>query len=243
MPVSSKPVSRADLAASLATHDPAALRSVLHGAGLGHEPDDSARQLADRIADAIWWSYNTPLGYAAGFGTLEGIVADVARKLRIYVPGDLDGWGMIRELSAGLLADMNRRGVRVDELPPEARARLGRRWAASATMGAGAAGSAGAGWAAAKVAGWLSSPIFRWAPYIPRVGPVVGAVRTGAVVVSALSAPVALALAALSVNSALGANYYQLVPLLLGVGALGPAPVAEAVEVGGDIGYQRPAEA
>ncbi len=236
------PVSRADLAASLATVDADALRAVLQGAGLAHGPDDSPRQLADRIADGIWWSATTPLGYAAGAGTLESIVADVARKLRIYVPGDRDGWEMIRELTAGLLADMNRRGVRVDELPPEAQARLGRRWGAAATMGAGSAGSAGAWWGAGKVAGWLGAPIFRWAPYIPKVGAWVGAIRTGAVAVNLVAGPLALALAALSVNSALGANYHRLVPLLLGVGALGPLPVSEAVEVG-DVGSQRPAEA
>jgi hypothetical protein len=32
----------------------------------------------------------------------------------------------------------------------------------------------------------------------------------------------------LSLNSALGTNYHRLVPLVLGVGALGPEPVQDA---------------
>ena len=47
---------------------------------LRHRPHPA--QLATRIADAIWWNWSTPLGYAADRATLEDIVAHVARKLR-----------------------------------------------------------------------------------------------------------------------------------------------------------------
>jgi hypothetical protein len=224
-------VTRAELTESLSLHDPEALRAILDAAGVGDGGRTEARELAARLTDAIWWSYTTPLGYVAGTGSLEQIVAHVARTLRVYVPGDLDGWDALRELTRVLLEDLNRRGVRVDDLPPGAQARLGRRWGGAAVLGVGSAGSAGAWWASGKVAGLLATPIARLLPYVPTVGPWVGTVKAGAATIHLVSGPLAIALAVLSVNSALGANYRKLVPLLLGVGALGPSPVAEAEEV------------
>jgi hypothetical protein len=223
-------VSRADLAASLAVCEPEALKAILLAAELD-ATDAEAKVLAERITEAIWWNYSTPLGYAAGTSSLEAIVAHVSRRLRVYVPGDLDGWGMIHELTKGLLEDLNRRGIRVDDLPPTAQARLGKSWGGSITLGAGSASSAGAWYASGKVAGWLTGPIGRWLPYIPKIGPWIGAVGRGAVVVHAVSGPLAIAMGVLSVNSALGTNYRRLVPLLLGVGALAPQAVAEAQEL------------
>jgi hypothetical protein len=233
-------VSRAALATSLSLQDPAALRAILGAAGLAAPDDEAPRALAERIATAIWWNYQTPIGWLATEPSLEAIVAHVARKLRVYVPADQLGWDMIGDLTRGLLADLNRRGVRVDDLSPAARARLGRRWGGAVGFGTGAAGSGAARWGSGKVLGWLGSPIGRWLPWIPKVGPWVGRIRTGATAVYVVSGPLAIALAVLSVNSALGANYQRLVPLLLGVGALGPAPVADAEEV--PLG-QEPAEA
>ena len=46
--------------------------------------------------------------------------------------------------------------------------------------------------------------------------------------VHAVSGPLGIALAVLTFNQALGANYRKLVPLVLGVGALRPPPINEA---------------
>jgi len=234
-------VSRADLASSLAMQDGDALRAILTAADLPASPTDSPRVLAERITTAIWWNWQTPLGFAAIEPSLEAVVADVAHRLRVYVPGDGEGFGMIADLTQGLLEDLNRRGIRIDDLPPEAQARLGRRWVGTAGLGAGAAGSGAAWWGSGKVLGWLSSPIGRWLPYLPRIGPWFGAIRTGAGAVYLVSGPLGIALAVLSVNSALGANYRRLVPLLLGVGALRPCAVTDAEEIADP--SQRPAEA
>ncbi len=224
-------VSRADLTSSLSLQDPAALRAILLAADLEAPDDLGPSDLAERITRAIWWNYQTPIGWLATEPSLETVIHHVAHKLRVYVPGETLGWDRLAALTEGLLADLNRRGVRVDDLTPEAQARLGRTWGGAVGWGTGALGSAAARWGSGKVLGWLASPLGRWLPWIPKVGPWVGTVGNGATAVYAVSGPLAIALAALSVNSALGANYRRLVPLLLGVGALAPSPVADAVEV------------
>ncbi|MBA2322096.1 MAG: hypothetical protein H0V89_13200 [Deltaproteobacteria bacterium] len=234
-------VSRGDLASSLSMQDGDALRAILLAADLPAPAGESPRALAERITTAIWWNWQTPLGFATLEPPLESVVADVARKLRVYVPGDAAGFEMIAELTKGLLADLNRRGIRMDDLSPEAQARLGRRWAGTAGLGAGAAGSGAARWGSGKLLAWMSSPIGRWLPFLPKVGPWFVAIRTGAGAVHLVAGPLGIALAVLSVNHALGTNYRRLVPLLLGVGAMRPSAVADAEEIAG--AGQRPGEA
>jgi hypothetical protein len=77
----------------------------------------------------------------------------------------------------------------------------------------------------------LKTPIGRLLPLIPYVGPWVGVVKAGASAVHLVTGPLGVAMLVLSVNSSLGTNYARLVPLVLGVGALGPKPVDDAVVV------------
>ncbi|MEZ4235212.1 MAG: hypothetical protein R3F59_03420 [Myxococcota bacterium] len=74
----------------------------------------------------------------------------------------------------------------------------------------------------------LKTPIGRLLPLLPVVGPWVGVVRTGISGLHFVAGPLGIAMTVLSMNSALGSNYQRLVPLVLGVGALGPQGVSDA---------------
>lgn len=67
-------------------------------------------------------------------------------------------------------------------------------------------------------------------PLLPPLAPYVRSLRAGAGAVHAVAGPLGVALSVLSINQALGPSYRKLLPLLLGIGALGVDPAAEAVE-------------
>ena len=98
-------------------------------------------------------------------------------------------------------------------------------------LGGGAGGAWGARAASSAVLGFLDGPLGRLLPLLPPVAPWVRTVQGGASAVRAVSGPLGLALAILSANQALGTRYERLLPLLLGVGALGGCPVEMGVEV------------
>lgn len=225
------PVTRGALVDALAQEDPAALRDILAAAGCDPGPQDAARAVAQRLADQLWWSYATPLGYAWGTGSLEEIVAFVAHRLRLYVPRDEDGWAAVRTLAVAAAVDLERRGIPVGALPPGTVDRLGRPWVAPTLLAAGAAATWGAGGVAGALAATLGAPAWRWVGWVPAVGPATRTLRLAAGAARLASGPAAVALAAVAVNQAFGANPRVLVPLLLGVGALGPQPVVDAVEL------------
>jgi hypothetical protein len=227
---------RADLEKLLARHDPEALRLVLHASGVGLSAvpwrtvdEPTAATFAARIAEAIWWSYATPLGYVAGHASFEDIVGHLARKLGVAdrLVGDADGldptapvWVQVRRMTELLVGDLAEGGVRFDAIDEATRKRLGPGYGASVGLGSGAAGSFATRWTAARVLALFRTPIGRVLPYLPVVGPWVGAIRTGVGAVFAVSGPLGIALAVLSANSALGPSYRKLVPLVLGVGGL-----------------------
>ena len=71
------PTTRDDLRAALSHADPEALRAILVAAGVREGAEDqTASELADRVAKAVWWHATTPLGYASGTATLESIAPD-----------------------------------------------------------------------------------------------------------------------------------------------------------------------
>ena len=91
-----------------------------------------------------------------------------------------------------------------------------------------AASSLAAGWTANRILDLFKGPLGRLLPLLPVVGPWMGTIRWGAGAVSIVSGPLGIALSVASLNTALGSNYNKLLPLLLGVGALGPEPVNDA---------------
>lgn len=224
------PTTRAEVRASLAVHDPQALRAILDAARVSPRGAESSDELAGRIADALWWNYTTPLGYVADRTSLEDIVGHTARKLRVEhaVAEGGDAWMQLRALTVALVREVAAAGVSLEDLDPKTRAFIWPDWMPTLAYGAGASSSFGARWASGHVVRFLKGPIGRLLPLIPPIAPYVGAIRVGAGAVYTVSGPLGVALSVLTFNQALGSNYHRLVPLLLGVGALGPVSVEDA---------------
>lgn len=217
---------------TLAAHDPAALRAILVAAGITVRGEPSGASLAKRIADALWWYYCTPLGYLSDRATLDDIVAHAARRVgQAHRVTAADPWQASRQLAGALLDDLARQGVSLDDLDESTRKRIRRSWLPSLSLGSTAATAGGAFWTSGRVLGFLGGPIGRVLPWIPPLMPYVEGVRRGASAVRIVSGPLGVALTALSINQALGADDRKLIPLVLGVGALGPAPVSDAHEL------------
>ena len=225
---------RAELESSLSLQDPEALRLILDAAGVSARGQTTASGLASRIVDAIWWSYATPLGYVADRASFEDVVWHVARRLRVddRVDRSADGHEQVEQLTVALVGQVEAHGVRVDDLDADSRRRLGASWMPTVALGTSAGGSFATRWASGRVVDLLKTPVGRLLPLLPAVGPYVGAIKGAAVAVHAVAGPLGIALSVLTFNQALGANYRKLVPLVLGVGALRPAPVVDAEEVG-----------
>lgn len=221
------------LQAALAQQDPEALRLILAASEVDDRGAQTAPELAARIADAIWWNYATPIGYLAERATFEDVVRHLARRLKVdhRVDPDLPVWDQVDALTRVLVEEVPADGITVASLDEATRKRLSPSWIPSVGMGTGAAGSFATRWGTGHLLNLLRTPIGRLLPLLPGIGPWVGAIRTGAGALYVVSGPLGVALTVLSVNSALGTNYRRLVPLVLGVGALRPSPVEEAVEV------------
>jgi len=224
------PVSRQDVVDTLAVQDPAALRAILEAAGVSPRKAQTSRELGERLTSALWWSHCTPLGLAIGRTHLDDIVRHVGRKLRVHDQlGDGDAWTQLRQLALALAV---RHGpVGFGDLDPEVRKRLHPSWWPPSLYAAGSGSSFGAAALGKVIVRVGKGPIGRLLPYIPYLGPWWGAIRRGGGAAAVVGGPLGLAFAVLSVNSALGANYQKLVPILLGLGALGPDPVDEAMEL------------
>src|SRR5262245_42403099 len=99
---------RAELAAALAVQDADALRLVLRASDVDAGDVESAPDLAGRIADAIWWNYNTPLGYVAERGSFEDVVRHLARRFGVddRVDPDMPVWEQVRALTAALVGEI-----------------------------------------------------------------------------------------------------------------------------------------
>jgi hypothetical protein len=225
--------SREALERTLAVHDAAALRLILEASDVSPRDAESPTDLAKRVADAIWWNYSTPMGYLAERATFEDVVRHLARRLGVddRVDPDLDVWQQVASLTRAMVAELPVDGISIETLDESTRQRLSPSWLGAVGWGSGATSSFAARWGTGHIVALLKTPIGRLLPLIPYVGPWVGVVRAGASAVHVVSGPLGVAMMVLSVNSSLGANYARLVPLVLGVGALGPKPVEEAVVV------------
>lgn len=220
------PVTRQDVVDALAAHPAEALGALLEHARLdpGHE-DEPARALAERVAAALWWEYGTPLGYLAGRTTFDAIVDQVARRLKIdgALPAG-DAWARLDAMTRLVVREHG--PVSLDDLDAPIRARLTPHWKRTAAFATGASGSAGAWVVGRGISAVAATRIGALLPYLPRVGPWVRRAYTGGAVAATVGGPAAIALAVLAANQAMGTDYHRLVPLLLGVGALGPGAVA-----------------
>lgn len=223
-------ITRQDFVATLAVHDAASLRAVLEEARIEVGEATSPRQLAERIATAVWWHYCTPLGYVANRTSFEEIVDHVARRLKLdEALGGTDAWTRLRRMTRLVVKEHG--PVALEDLPPEHRARLDPHWKRTAAYASGASGSFGA-WAAGQgIVHFSRTQIGRILPFIPKIGPFVRGIYAGGGAAAVLGGPAGIALTVLAANNAMGTNYHRLVPLLLGVGALGPTAVSEALEV------------
>ena len=224
------PIVRADIEATLSRVDADTLRLVLEAAEINPRGAQTAHELAARIADSLWWHYTSPLGYVADQTRLEDIVGYVARKLGVSeaVDGDRDGWQQLNQLTRAMFRDLPEAGVSLADFDELTRSKIEPSWLPTLGFGAGSGGSVGTAWASGKALGWLRGPLGRLIPLIPPLAPYYKLLVGGLGAIRLVAWPLGVAFAVLSLNSALGANERKLVPLLLGVGALGPNPVSEA---------------
>ena len=214
---------------TLAVRDSVDLRAILDFAQVPARGASTPRELAKRITSQLWWTYATPLGLAARTITLDEIVDHIAKRLQVQGPiaAEPDAWSKLQHMT-GLLVRSAHTGVALDDLDPQARDRLVRSWWPTIGFATGAGGGFGALGAGKGVLWVAGTRIGRWLPYIPSVGSWArGAYKAGGIAVI-LGGPVGVAMTALAANDALGTNYPRLVPLLLGVGSLGPTRVDEA---------------
>jgi hypothetical protein len=221
---------RQDVIDALAVHEADSLRAVLSEAHMEAVEGASPHDLAERIASALWWNYCTPLGYVANQTSLDDIVDHVARKLQMAgVLADGDAWSRLRQLTQLLLREPA--PAALEDLDPKVRARLVPSWKRTAAYASGATGSFGAMAMGRGIVYVSRTQLGRLLPYLPHVGPWVRTIYRGGGAAAAVGGPAGIALSILAANNALGTNYQRLVPLLLGVGALGAEAVKEAVEV------------
>lgn len=226
---------RERLEATLSVHDADALMLILMASEVDPREGRTSAELAARVTDAVWWNYSTPVGYLADRQTLEDIVLHVAERFGLaghLHPRDTvfeQLHTMTRELAP--LAETH--GIAVSDLSEHTRRQLGADWRPTIGLGSGAVGSFGTRWTANRVLDLFKGPIGRLLPLLPIVGPWMGSIRWGASAVSTVAGPLGIALSVASLNASLGPNYKKLLPLLLGIGALGPDRVEDAEVVGG----------
>ncbi|MFT4625126.1 MAG: hypothetical protein ACI8PZ_003792 [Myxococcota bacterium] len=221
----------------LALHQPDHLAAVLEAAGI-RPRGSTRRELAHRVAERLWWSYCTPLGYAADRVTLERIVDHTAKRLGQAgaTRAASDPWAKARALTRTVVPAVEGAGVSLDALDDLTRARARNAWLTTAAWGAGATSSFGARLVSGHVLKALSSPVGRLLPLLPPLAPYLRPVKAGARIAYAAGGPVGAGLALLTLNDALGTNYPTVVSLVLGLGSLPEVHVAEAAEVGGTVG-------
>lgn len=207
-------MTRQEIQEQLATRDPRQLERVLDVAEVWFPEGADVQELSRRLVDALWWRTHTPLGQTLLPNSLDDIVDLYARRLSLDL-GEGDVWRRLERLAHHLMP--SDRILSVDELPPEARAKLEKRvWLD--LVGVSAAGtSVGARWMARTLLSWTSGPLWDLIKLIPRIGPTLGVIRVGAGRVAAVSGPLGITVALLTLNHSLGPRYDRALPLLLGI--------------------------
>ncbi|MFT6145993.1 MAG: hypothetical protein ACJAZO_001298 [Myxococcota bacterium] len=225
------PTNKQEVIDVLAARHPTDLRAILEFARVPVGTAQTPRELAARIASQLWWTYATPLGLAVRTITLDEIANHTAKRLRVdgALPSDTSAWERLTAMSELLVPESGRASL--ESLDKATRDRLVRSWWPTLGLAAGAGGGFGALGAGRSVLWLAGTRVGRVLPYLPNVGSWVGRAYKAGGVAAALGGPVGIALSLLTANDALGTNYPRLIPLLLGVGALGPVHVEDAVEV------------
>ena len=218
-------ITRSQLQKTLSAKDHNALRAVLDASEVRYEEGDGSERLADRLVAALWWRTHSPAGQVLIPDDLGQLLDRSARRLDLEL-GEGDTWSRLEALTTELLPA--HRPISVDQLDPEVRKRLTRTIWLQLFGTAAAGGAAGSRIAAMRLLTWTSGPLWDLLLLLPKVGPALGTLKTGAGTVAAVSGPVGIALALASLNSLLGPRYDQALPLLLGVGLLCRNPIAQA---------------
>lgn len=231
-------VRRSEVVAALSVHDAQGLTAILDAAAVSLRGAQTSPELAQRITDALWWHYSTPLGYLTERASLDEIVDHVARRLGVRELPEGDAWARLRAMTVALarttasqIALDEASGVSLDQLDDRVRQRLDGSWMPTAMPATGGAVAYSAGAVGKVFVRWSNTPIGRLLPLIPKVGPVFRGVRGAAGVAALVGTPVAVGLSVVALNNSLGSSYRKLVPLLLGIGALGPTAMTEADEL------------
>ena len=174
-----QPVTREDFVADLATLPPEALRGLLQVTGYGVGDACSSEELARRVAACLWWSWSTPLGYAARRASLDAIVDDVAARLDLgaAIRGG-DAWERLDRLRAAVLDALE--PAPLEALDEGLRRKLGGpSWFPSIAGAGGAGGAYGAGRVGAWVLRLGAGPIGRLLPLTAAAHPGPGALLAG----------------------------------------------------------------
>lgn len=216
-------VTRQEVQEILAKRDRRQLERVLDVAEVWFPEDADADELARRLADALWWRTHSPAGQTLLPNALDDLVDKYERKLGLDL-GEGDVWRRLDRLTTEMLP--TERVLSVDELDPETRARLEKAIWLDLTGVSAAGSSAAARWAARTLLKWTKGPLWELIKLIPRVGPVLTTIRIGASRVAAVSGPLGIFIALLTLNHTLGPNYDRALPLLVGIGLVCRNPIA-----------------
>lgn len=229
------PISRQDVIDTLAACDASELRLVLEAAGKPARGAETPRELAKRVANALWWAYCTPAGYASGQVTLDQMVRGAARRLRVKDQLRGDGaWSDLDRLTQTLAGRVltEQDTVRFADLSPQQQRRARGSIFPSLAIGGTSAGSYGAGAAGRLFLQFAGTPIGKVLPWIPQIRPWFSAIRKASSVAAVVGTPLSVALAVVAVNQGLSTRWQTVLPLLLSVGALAANErVTDVVEV------------
>jgi len=216
-------VTREELQEVLSKRDPRQLERVLDASEVWFPEGADGAELARRLVDALWWRTHSPLGKSLLPDALDDLISRYEKKLDLDLD-EGDTWSRLESLTATMVP--TDRALSVEELPDEARKKLEKAlWMDMAGVSV-AGSSAGARWAARTLLKWTKGPLWELIKHIPRLGPALGAIRTGAGKVVAVSGPLGITVALLTLNHTLGPDYDRALPLLLGVGLVCRNPVA-----------------
>ena len=209
------PVAQKELESILASRDPKLLERVLDVGEVWFPDGADAPELAKRLTNALWRRTHSPLGRMVVPDALDDIVDTVEKKLKLDL-GEGEVWSRLDAMTDELLT--TDRLLTYDELPPKSKKKLEKAlWLDLAGVGT-AGGAAASRWMARNLLKWTKGPLWDLIKLIPRVGPVLGTIRGSAGTVAAVSGPLGVTVALLTLNHTFGPEYDRALPLLLGIG-------------------------
>ncbi|MFT5681748.1 MAG: hypothetical protein ACI8RZ_002660 [Myxococcota bacterium] len=219
------PVAQKELESILAGRDPKLLERVLDVGEVWFPEGADAPELAKRLTNALWRRTHSPLGRMVVPDALDDIVVTTAKKLKVDV-GEGEVWDRLDVLTDALLT--TDRMLTYEELPVKSRKKLEKAlWIDLA--GVSTAGSAAASrWVARGLLKWTKGPLWDLIKFIPKVGPALGAIRGSAGAVAAVSGPLGVTIALLTLNHTFGPEYDRALSLLLGIGLVCRNPLVNA---------------